>query len=257
MKLSLLHAAALTFVALGCGRTATVTSAANSSAITAGEPRVAHEALAGHHPKTSPGDAPNVPSTFVNRRVGDYVVFKFTGTFRKGALTLIEKIVAKEGTILVVDYTLVETGAKGVTKEHTLRVKMDQKIGGRGEIFGVQKLENGQHVEGTLEDFEALMAKTVVVADANDETIGSEDITVDVAGKALAAQKTSYKVKIGKKAATMTITQSDAFLWGDLAGEIVSADGTVVYRAELVDSGSAPALPREGGAAKMVASDED
>lgn len=187
-----------------------------------------------------------------SRHPGDFVVFKFSGAFHKGPMTLTERVVAKEGTTLVVDYTLSETVAtkKGTaTKDETLRVKIDQRVGGRGEIFGVHRIENGVAKTAELKDWEAMIGKTVLVADENEQTLGSEDVAIDVGGRTFEAQKTSYKVLFGKKSATMTITQSEGFAWGDLGGEIVGSDGTLLYKAEIVEAGTAPA--------PFVAVDED
>ncbi|MGZ3423707.1 MAG: hypothetical protein ACXWUG_10110 [Polyangiales bacterium] len=248
MKLSLLSttrfASALLLVVAGCGR------AAVPSAASAHTPDVANAALAGKRvDKTATAATPEVASTIGDRHVGDFVVFKFSGAFHKGAMTLTERVIAKEGTILTVEFTLAEGGKDGKSKEQTLRVKMDQKVGGKGEVFGVQKIEKGVATPAEVADWEAMMAKTVLFADTNEETLASEDIKIDVAGKSVDAQKTSYKVLVGNKTATMTITQSEGFAWGDLGGEIISADGTVLYRAELVEAGSAPP--------SFVATDDD
>jgi hypothetical protein len=249
MKLSLLptsvSAIVLSLAVAGCGRAAVAPSA--SSATT---PDVVNAALAGKRvDKTAKAAAPEVASTIGDRHVGDFVVFKFSGAFHKGAMTLTERVIAKDATILTVEFTLAEAGKDGKSKEQTLRVKMDQKVGGKGEVFGVQKIEKGVATPAEVADWEAMMAKTVLFADANEETLASEDIKIDVAGKSVDAQKTSYKVLVGNKTATMTITQSDGFAWGDLGGEIISADGTLLYRAELVEAGSAPP--------SFVATDDD
>lgn len=239
--------AALSLVAVGCGRGAVAPSApatpANPTALAAG-----HAALAGSR---APAKAEKVEMTAaaITRKPGDYAVFRFSGAFHKGSLVLTERVIAVEGTTLVLEVTLAETSPKGAVTEQTLRVKLDQKVGGRGEVFGVSRVQKGALIPAEVKDWEALMAKTILVADANEETLSSEAVTVDVAGKSTHAQKTSYKVLVSAKSATMTLTQSDDCLWGDLGGEIVAADGTVLYRAELVESGSAPP--------SHVASDDD
>jgi hypothetical protein len=246
MKLSLVSTTALLIVSLGalagCGRAAVATSASTSKT-----PEIANAALAGKR-VAKEATVAKVEEPLANRHVGDFVVFKFSGAFHKGAMTLTERVVAKEGTILTVEFTLAE-GTPTSTREQTFRVKMDQKVGGKGEIFGVHKIEKGVSTPADKADWEAMMAKTVLFADANEETLGSEDVHVDVAGKKVDAQKTSYKVLVGNKTATMTITQSEGFAWGDLGGEIVAADGTVLYRAEIVEAGTAPT--------SFVATDDD
>ncbi len=238
MKLMLVSVAALSLVAVGCGRGAVGSSdPAHPANVTT--PAAAHAALAGSRAPAK-GDALAMASAAVARKPGDYAVFRFTGAFHKGNLVLTERVIAVEGATLVLEVTLTETSPKGAVAEETLRVKIDQKVGGRGEVYGVSRVQKGALVPAEVADWEALMAKTIVAADANEETLSTETVTVDVAGKSAAAQKTTYKVLVGTKAATMTVTQSDDFLWGDLGGEIVTTDGTLLYRAELVESGSAP-----------------
>ncbi len=206
-----------------------------------GTPAVAKTALAGKRVTKEAAKTEVKASGLADRRVGDFVVFKFTGAYRKGTITLTETVIGREGDVVFVDYSMVEQlpGAKGTTviKEQTLRVKIDTTIGSRGEVFGVQRVEKGVAKPAEVADWEAMMAKTVLVADANEETYGTEEVSLKVLNKNITADRTAYKVLIGKKSATMTITSSDAFVWGDLAGEIVTDDGEVLYKAEVVESG--------------------
>lgn len=234
--------------AVGCGGTVTTTTVAKTPAL----PAIAKEALAGKRTTKEAATTAVKTSGLAERHVGDFVVFRFSGAFRKGTITLTEKVVAKEGSVLVVDHTMVETvsSPKGViTKEQTLRAKIDTTVGSRGEVFGVQKIEKGVSTPAEVADWEAMMAKTVMAVDANEQTYGTEEVDVKVGAKAVSADRTVYKVLVGNKAATMTITASDAFAWGDLGGEIVTDDGTVLYRAELVESGHT--------LAPFVATDDD
>jgi len=234
--------------ALGCGGTVNTNTLAKAPTI----PAIAREALAGKRTTKEAATTAVKTSGLSDRSVGDFVVFRFTGSFRKGTITLTERVVAREGAVIVIDYTMVETtpSKKGaITKEETLRVKIDTTIGSRGEVFGVQKIDKGVTTPAEVADWEAMMAKTVLVADANEETYGTEEVDMKVGQKSVTADRTVYKVLIGNKTATMSITASDAFAWGDIAGEIVTDDGTVLYRAELLESGHV--LP------PFVATDDD
>ncbi len=244
--------AALSLGAGGCATTAT------SAPVHTVEPALhpsriaANHALAGDRENTHVVES-GLPVAAVFRQPGDYAVFRFTGNFRSGPVTLTERVIAREGSVITVDFTLSEQAPiKGgtIVKEQTLRVKIDTAVGGKGEVFGVSKIVKGVPVLGDVADYDAMMAKTMVVADANEETLETKEVDVKLGQKTITAEKTTYKVIVGKKKATMTITQSDAFLWGDLGGEIVAEDGTVVYKAELVESGSAGQTP-------FVASDDD
>ncbi len=50
-------------------------------------------------------------------------------------------------------------------------------------------------------------------------------------------RKTSYRVRVGKKKATLRTVESEGFAWGDLGGEITAGNGKVLYRAEVVELG--------------------
>jgi hypothetical protein len=169
----------------------------------------------------------------IDRKPGDFVVFKYTGSFHKTPMTLTERVVARDGDVLAMDLTLTEG-----KKTETIRVRMDFTPGGRGEIFDVARMEKGIEKPAGKDLYEAMMSKTLLAADANEETLGTEDVKVELAGRARSAQKTSYRVVVGKSTATMSITHSDDFAWGDLFGEIKTADGNVLYRVEVVEAGS-------------------
>lgn len=220
----------------GCGSTVSKPH----FAIDGKTPAVAQAALAGKRATKEAATAVKT-SGLRGRLVGDYVVFKFSGAFHKGTIQLTETVVAHEGNVVVVDFAMLENipSPKGtIVKEQTLRAKIDTTVGSRGEVFGVQKVEKGGALKpAEVADWEAMMAKTVLTADANEETYGTEEVDVKVLGKTVTADRTAYKIQIGGKTATMTITASDAFVWGDLAGEIVDDTGNVLYKAELVDSG--------------------
>ena len=136
-------------LAIGCGGTVT----SNTVATAPSTPAIAKAALAGKQVSRESSATAVKASGISERAVGDFVVFRFSGTFRKGSITLTERVVAKEGAVIVVDYTMVETtpsapkNEKGaITKEQTLRAKIDTTVGSRGEVFGVQKIEKGRWV---------------------------------------------------------------------------------------------------------------
>jgi hypothetical protein len=213
-------------LAAGCGHAAIATDASAPKAPTAAmrnQPAAEETPIALKDPENAA----------LARKAGDFVVFRYTGSFRKAPLTLTERIVAKEGSVLVIDFTLAEG-----KKEETLRVRMDFTPGGRGEIFDIARMEKGVEKASSKDAYDAMMAKTIVVADANEEDLGTETMNVTVGGQQIAATKTSYRVLVGKSIATMSITHADGFSWGDLGGEIKAKDGALLYRAELVEVGN-------------------
>jgi hypothetical protein len=171
-------------------------------------------------------------------QTGDFVVYRFSGSFRKAptALTLTERVLGREGGVLALEIVL-DDGAK----KQTLRLRKDSTPGAAREVFDVVRIEAGTEHPSTVEAYEAMMAKTVLAADQNEEQLGTEATNVLLGGKTLPCKKTSYRVRVGKHIATMSTVASDAFPWGDVAGDITTLEGQVLYRVEVVDAGSRPA----------------
>lgn len=251
MNSTLLRVALLSTFALGCSGTAALTRAeaplkASAAAVTSkGSMKDAaiaeRSATADKSAKTTLALRPIEPDDTGARRPGDFIVHKFSGSFRAEPITLTQRVIAREGNILVIDMALDEGGSK-----QSLRVRVDDSAERRGEVLSVARLTQGGEEPATVEAYEELMAKTAVAADQNEAVLGSEAVTVDVAGAPVACQKTSYRVRIGKRQATLRTVQSDGFAWGDIGGEITSDSGDVVYRAELVESGRGDAPKATG-----------
>jgi hypothetical protein len=223
-------------------------------------PKVAPESAANVATATvatteTPLATPAAPKVEVARRqVGDFAIFRFAGSFRRAPLVLEERVIGREGTSIAIEMTLIESPGKAARRE-TLRFKLDERTGGRGEIFDVERIVAGKAIPATVAEYEAFVGRTLLSADANEETLSTEDVDVEVAGRVVPARRTSYRVRIGDKAATMRVLQpvEDAFgqpvwPWGDLGGEIVSENGALLYRAELVEAG-------DGGGVVAHASD--
>jgi hypothetical protein len=229
MNRILLTLAMASILATGCGRAAldpmASTSPAQARTLTAEAPPApvgppgAELSLADAALASAPGA--RVP--------GDFVVYRFSGSFRKVPLTLTERVIDRRGAVLTIDFT-----AEEGDKKQELRVKLDES---RHEVVGVARLEGGVEKAATLEVYEALMARTVLAADQNQAFLGTEDVTLELGGVSLPCRKTSYQVRVGKKVGTLRTWESHSFAWGDVGGEITTATGKVLYRAEVVDTG--------------------
>ncbi|WP_437935408.1 hypothetical protein [Sorangium sp. So ce341] len=245
MNRPLLFAALTSLLAAGCG-------AWIGTNARAGRPQDAAAKAADQAEREAPerakgkadASAPAAEEAPPARAPGDYVAYRFSGSFRKTPLLLTQRVVAREGDVLVVDVTL-EDGKE----TEALRVRMSDAPSRRGEILGAAWIDGGAERPATLAAYDAMMAKTALAADENEEVLGTEAVNVEVGGGAIACQKTSFRVRIGRTKATMRTLQSDDFAWGDVGGEITAEDGRVLYRAELVDRGHADARPSAPAAA--------
>lgn len=168
-------------------------------------------------------DAPASPA------VGDYFVERFSGSFRRTPLTLTEEVVAAEGSLFVIDYTLEETGNPRI--QH-LRTRFNPET---RRVEKVSVVAGERELPAPLSAYDRMMERTSFAADSNDGLIASEKQTCLVGGRELDCETKNYKVSVGTSAATLSVTTSDSVTGRDVAGQIVKGDGNVVYRAELVD----------------------
>jgi hypothetical protein len=125
------------------------------------------------------------------------------------------------------------------TKKTSLRVRMSESATSRGEIASVAKLEGDREIAVGIDAYDAFLAGTTLAADANEATLGTEDVTVEVGGTSYAGKKTTYRVRVGKRSAVMSTIESATSAWGDLGGEIKAKDGKLLYRAEVIELGHA------------------
>lgn len=249
MNRPFLFAAVTSLLAAGCGAGLDMNARAgrsqDASVKAAAEGR--REVAARAEGSTDEG-RPSARDVVAARAPGDYVTYRFSGSFRKTPLLLTQRVVAREGDVLVVDMTLQDD-----RETESLRVRMSDAPSRRGEILSAAWLDDGVERPATLAAYEAMMEKTTLAADENEAVLGSAAVSVDVGGATLACQETSFRVRIGKTRATMRTLQSDDFAWGDVGGEITTEDGRVLYRAELIDRGHADATPHGAHAAAVGA----
>lgn len=245
MNSTLLCVALVSTLAMGCGRAAVTARAPSPAPATIADAAAIKPIEENGSELAAAASEPAAEVKAPSRAVGDFIVHRFSGSFRDAPLTLTQRVIAREGDVLVIDMTLDEGGSRQM-----LRVRMDDSPEKRGEVVRVSRMVEGLEKDAPLELFEEMMAKTALAADQNEEVLGSEDLTVDVGGAPMAAQKTSFRVRLGKVEATLKTIQSDRFAWGDLGGEITTASGDVLYKAELVEAGNGDA-PKTPAVAKI------
>lgn len=170
---------------------------------------------------------------------GDFVVYRFTGSFHKTPVTLTEKVTARQGEAFTLDVTYDD----GKTKE-SIRARMKGESPARADVVSVARLVRGVEQAASLALFDEILARVALVADQNEARLGSEAVKLDVAGHGtVACERATFRVKVGKETATMRTIESAAFAWGDLGADITSAGGKLIYKAEIVDAGHESAKP--------------
>jgi len=178
--------------------------------------------------------APAGPADF--RKIGDFRVHRFSGSYQKSPLTLTEEVVARENGLWVIDYTFEEQ--TGTTK---LRAHFDPRT---DSVAWVSKFDGSREVKVPLSTYEKLIERTSFAADSNDGMVGSTRGTCLVGPSELECETKSYKVAIGDGVAIMNVSRSESVPDGDVAGDIIGSDGAVIYRSELVELGNATSPKR-------------
>jgi hypothetical protein len=176
-------------------------------------------------PSPSHASAPGGEAQRPSQQPGDYVVYRFSGTFRKAPLTLTQKVLEPSRLELTFD--------DGKTKR-VIRARYDTSP---SLLVDAVRVVDGAEQPITRAQLDAMMAETVLAVDANEESLGTEVVTIDVAGRPLKCERSSYRVVVGKKKAVMSSLKSEGFAWGDVGAEIKAEDGKILYRAEVVDLG--------------------
>ena len=175
------------------------------------------------------------------------MVYRFTGSFHKTAATITQKVIARDGDLFTLDVTYDD----GKTKD-AIRARMKGDAPMHAEVVSVARLVRGVEQPASAALYEEIFARVALVADQNEAQLGSETVKVDVAGHgALACERATYRVKVGKQTATMRTLANAAFVWGDVGAEITAEGGKVIYKAEVVDAG------HESAKASAIATTDD
>jgi len=160
------------------------------------------------------------------RRVGDRLVLRYSGSYRTEALVIEEKVIGQEGDALVVDYIVLE----GDPPMH-LRVRMSIKS---ERILDVARVEDHLETPGALPDYELLMEKTAFATERNRGLVSRSPQTCLVGPEEFDCVESRFDVEVAGQAGTMLVARHPG-LARDIAGEVTAVDGTVLYKADLIE----------------------
>ncbi len=189
----------------------------------------------------TPAIHPAEPPAFDTRKVGDFSVHRFSGSYQKAPLTMTEEVVANEDGLWVIDYTLEERA--GTSK---VRVRFDPRT---DAVLRASKLEGTNEIAVPLASYEKLIERTSFAADSNDGEVASSHGTCLVGPNELDCETKSYKVWVGAQEATLTVSHAASLPVGDVSGDITTRDGSLIYRSELIETGNSLA-PKLGVASR-------
>ena len=258
MKRFLLTASVLTLIQLGCSQRVMQPPAATAADEAKSDPPAAasEQSAATSDPTASNPTVPMDqqvtadPGAMLRRNPGDFVTYRFSGSYRKSPVTLTQRIVSRNEGVLAVDVTIEDEG-----KRDELRLRVHDVPGEPDEIVSVARIDNGVLKPFGIAAYEALMAKTMMPVDRNEALLGSEETSMRVGAQAFDCVKSAYRVRAGDALATMTTLESSTFAWGDLGGQIRAADGSLLYQAEVVAYGTS--AKSAAGAVAAHADEED
>jgi hypothetical protein len=216
----------LVFLASACG------SAAAPSPQTAATPaKAATKPAAKPAPAAKPDETAGAPA-WSRRRPGDFVVHRFSGSFRKIPLTLTEEVVGYDDDLnLIIEYTLEE--GKSKTR---LRVRTDLIT---EEVVRVAKLEGDKEIPMGIDAYDALIAETLFTPDTNEGQVAEATETCVIGAQEHSCQTREFKVTVGERDAKLIVSRAEDVPDRDVSGEIRDSAGNVIYRAEIVDMGRA------------------
>ncbi len=226
MQTSLVACCAASLLIVACGGASVSTAIPGAPAAKA--PGAVAEATAA---KPAPQTAGSAPPAAPAMQVGDYFVQRFSGSFSKQAMLLTERVIAREPGAFVIDFRL-EQGKQA----SSLRLRVDAKDPRR--ILRVSEVKGDQESPSSLAVYEALMARTMFSPDENEEQLATERTTCLIGEREVDCERTSYRVRVGEKEATLTVVTSQAAHGRDLGGELMTADGKLLYRAQMIETGT-------------------
>lgn len=169
------------------------------------------------------------PVESTGRQPGDYVVYRFSGSYREAPVELVQRVVARRDEVLVVDVSIDGRAA--------FRLEIDDRPESRGSLLGVARLVDGTAEPVAPSAYEAVLGELVMMADENQGLVDDEEVEIDLGEITLSATKLTYRVRVGDQSGFLSTFASEGFAWGDAGGEIRTASGELLYKAEIVAMG--------------------
>jgi hypothetical protein len=163
------------------------------------------------------------------KRLGDSMVQLSSHGFREKPALLRERVVAEEAGGLIMEYRLDDNDGVRVIRAH-----VDQN----GEVTRILRVSGHRAEPGTLADYEALRAGAMVVRDENRGRTDRKRATCNLGPSELDCLTKTRRVRLGEGEAALEISQTAALPGRDVGAEITAADGSVIYRATLIEHGN-------------------
>lgn len=195
-------------------------------------PGFAVQASARPEPEAAPAELPLSGSSGSKgerqapREIGDLAVHRFSGVGFGEGITLVERVVGLTQDELIVEYELA-----GEREVQTVRAHLSRQS--ERFVSAVRLAASGESPM-TRVDFEQFLAKTSYAVDRNLGLLESKSEVCVVGESELVCDRSSFDVVVRDRKATLVVTRSQDWT-RDLSGEVRASDGTILYRAELLE----------------------
>ena len=169
------------------------------------------------------------------RRPGDFAVFRVTGALLDEPRTLTQRVIARQGAVLVMDYDV--AFASGV--RDSLRVSIDLVAQKSDAVFAVSRIALDAEQEVAVGALDTLLSGTSLGADLveHEEVFRTPAFLRTVGDRELECEESSTRVTVRGVDATRSAKTCAELAWGPIEEEIVADDGSVLHRRELVELG--------------------
>jgi hypothetical protein len=229
MKRLLLTGSILSVLTFGCGHSLMQPATPDAQQATANSETTQTEASGSEEASA----AEPASSGAALRQPGEFATYRFSGSYRSTPVTVSYRVVERDRATITLDVSSTTEG-----QSQRFRLKMTDGPSGSGEILSAARFDGVTSQPVDPSEYEALMQQTIAPIEHNEADLERQDHELAVGARTVACTRATYRVLADGRTATMTIFESPSFAWGDLGGEITTADGGVLYKAEIVDVGT-------------------
>lgn len=183
---------------------------------------------------------PHAATSSTRYRVGDFVVYRYSGTSLPGPVTLRERIVQQVGNRLEIEVR----AERGQEKRDWVQVVIDTPTNQREDrIEALYEVADGKRTLLANEngrDLLRLYEWVLLVPDGKSTEKMRVSAPFSLLGRPLACETSSGRNTVKGSAVRIETIECPDFLWTHAFGRFVAADGSELFRVEVTDWGPRP-----------------
>lgn len=170
---------------------------------------------------------------------GDYVVYKYSGSYRPEPVILTEKVLSKNGNKLEILVEWKSGKEARAWKQFVTDTPFNQK---NNIVDRLVQLGGGKEIELPNEgnaDLFKLYEGTFLIPQRPPHHVKERRESLKIGGKDYLCDVKEYETKVLNKRATMKSAESAEFLWTHAAAEYRDLKGGLIYGMEVLEHGRA------------------